>query len=95
MEWLGPEPDRSESLMFIFDGGVLSDPSGIRLPSDELVSFWFVDPGTGAPGVAYCQRKKRADRAVAMMRMALSTATSRRRLAQGASNHSPRMSLTT
>ena len=44
MEWQGPEPDRSESLMFIYDGGVLSDASGIRLPSDELVSFRFVDP---------------------------------------------------
>ena len=26
MEWQGPEPDRSESLMFIYDGGVLADP---------------------------------------------------------------------
>jgi 8-oxo-dGTP diphosphatase len=44
MEWQGPEPDRSESLMFVYDGGVLSDASGICLPSDELVSFRFVDP---------------------------------------------------
>ncbi len=45
MEWQGPAPDRSESLMFIYDGGVVSDPSAIRLPSDELASFRFVDPG--------------------------------------------------
>lgn len=44
MEWQGPEEDRSESLMFIYDGGVLSDPSNIRLPADELTSFSFVDP---------------------------------------------------
>ncbi len=44
MEWQGPEPDRSESLMFVYDGGVLSDPNSITLPADELVSFRFVDP---------------------------------------------------
>ncbi len=44
IEWQGPEPDRSESLMFVFDGGVLADPSTIKLPADELVSFRFVDP---------------------------------------------------
>lgn len=44
IEWQGPEPDRSESLMFIYDGGVLSDPSTIHLPPDELASFRFVDP---------------------------------------------------
>ena len=44
MEWQGPEPDRSESLMFIYDGGVLSDWSAIRLSTDELASFRFVEP---------------------------------------------------
>ena len=44
MEWQGPEPDRSESLMFVYDGGVLSDPSTIRLAPDELASFRFVEP---------------------------------------------------
>ena len=44
MEWQGPEPDRSESLMFIYDGGVLSDASTIRLPSNELALFRFVAP---------------------------------------------------
>jgi 8-oxo-dGTP diphosphatase len=44
LEWQGPEPDRSESLMFIYDGGVLADPSTIRLPVDELASYRFVEP---------------------------------------------------
>lgn len=44
LEWQGPEPDSSESLMFIYDGGVLSDPSTIRLAADELASFRFVHP---------------------------------------------------
>jgi 8-oxo-dGTP pyrophosphatase MutT (NUDIX family) len=44
IEWQGPEPDRSESLMFVYDGGVLTDPSTIRLPADELASFRFVEP---------------------------------------------------
>ncbi len=43
MEWQGPEPDRSESLMFIYDAGVLPDPSSIRLAADELASFRFVE----------------------------------------------------
>lgn len=44
VEWQGPEPDRSESLMFIYDGGALADPSTIRLPADELTSYRFVEP---------------------------------------------------
>jgi 8-oxo-dGTP diphosphatase len=44
LEWQGPEPDRSESVMFVYDGGVLADPTAIRLPADELASFRFVDP---------------------------------------------------
>jgi 8-oxo-dGTP diphosphatase len=39
LEWQGPEPERSESLMFVYDGGVLTDRSRIRLPPDELASF--------------------------------------------------------
>jgi 8-oxo-dGTP diphosphatase len=44
MEWQGPEPDRSESLMFLYDGGVLDDASTIQLPGEELASFRFVEP---------------------------------------------------
>ena len=45
LEWQGPEPDRSESLMFVYDGGVMSDASQIRLPPDELASFRFAELG--------------------------------------------------
>lgn len=44
LEWQGPEPDRSESLMLVYDGGVLVDTSGIVLPPDELASFRFLEP---------------------------------------------------
>jgi len=43
----------------------------------------------------YCQRKTRADTTVALTRMPLSTATSRRMLVHGSPNHSPRISRTT
>lgn len=42
MEWQGAEPDRTEGLMFVYDGGVLRDASTIRVPEDELRSFRFV-----------------------------------------------------
>lgn len=45
LEWQGPEPDRTESVMLVYDGGVLPDPSTVRLPPDELRSFRFVEPG--------------------------------------------------
>lgn len=44
LEWQGPEPDRTESVMFVYDGGVLRNPDVIRLPSNELASFRFVEP---------------------------------------------------
>jgi 8-oxo-dGTP pyrophosphatase MutT (NUDIX family) len=43
IEWQGPEPDRSESLMLVYDGGALADTSGIVLPPDELASYRFVE----------------------------------------------------
>lgn len=42
MEWQGPEPDRVESLMFLYDGGVLR--ASIQLAADELLSSSFVQP---------------------------------------------------
>ena len=42
LEWQGPEPDRTESMMLVYDGGLITDPSTIRLPSDELASYRFV-----------------------------------------------------
>jgi 8-oxo-dGTP diphosphatase len=44
-EWQGPEPDRTESLMFVYDGGVLPDAAEVRLAADELASFRFVGAG--------------------------------------------------
>ena len=41
LEWQGTE-HRTESLMFVYDGGVLGDASTILLPADELRSFRFV-----------------------------------------------------
>lgn len=44
--WKSPEPPQNEALLFVFDGGVLSDDeiAAIRLPADELRSYRFVDP---------------------------------------------------
>ncbi len=44
MEWQGPEPERTESLMFLYDGGVL-DAGVITLAAEELRSYAFVEPG--------------------------------------------------
>jgi 8-oxo-dGTP diphosphatase len=44
IEWQGPEPDRTESLMVVYDGGRLTDPATVRLPPGELASFRFVEP---------------------------------------------------
>lgn len=43
-EWQGPEPERTESLMMLFDGGVLPESTTITLPADELASYRFVEP---------------------------------------------------
>jgi 8-oxo-dGTP pyrophosphatase MutT (NUDIX family) len=43
LEWQGSEPERSESLMFLYDGGVHTDPSDIALADDELASYRFVE----------------------------------------------------
>lgn len=43
VEWQGPEPERTESMMFLYDGGVL-DRDGIALAKDELRSYAFVPP---------------------------------------------------
>jgi ADP-ribose pyrophosphatase YjhB (NUDIX family) len=44
IEWQGVEPDRSESLMFIYDGGVLVAPPAFILPEAELNSYRFIEP---------------------------------------------------
>jgi 8-oxo-dGTP diphosphatase len=42
IEWQGPEPDRTESMMFIYDGGIL-DARLIQLPAQELSSYAFLN----------------------------------------------------
>jgi 8-oxo-dGTP diphosphatase len=46
IDYQHPEPQRTESLMFIFDGGVLDDDErrGLSLADDELSSYAFVEP---------------------------------------------------
>ena len=43
MEWQAPDPERTESMMFLYDGGVL-DGERIALANDELRSYAFVAP---------------------------------------------------
>jgi 8-oxo-dGTP diphosphatase len=46
IDWIPPRPERTEGLMFVYDGGVLTpaDIKAIRLPADELASYAFVEP---------------------------------------------------
>jgi 8-oxo-dGTP diphosphatase len=46
-DWVPPQPTRTEGLMLIFDGGVLTPERSaqIRLPADELASWAWCDPG--------------------------------------------------
>jgi 8-oxo-dGTP pyrophosphatase MutT (NUDIX family) len=41
-EWQHAEGDRTESLMFVYDGGLLPHDAALRLPADELASYRFV-----------------------------------------------------
>ncbi|MEU4425763.1 NUDIX hydrolase [Actinoplanes sp. NPDC024001] len=46
-DWVPPRPDRTEGLMLVFDGGVLTPEriGQIRLPADELRSWaWCTEP---------------------------------------------------
>lgn len=40
-DWIAPRPDRTEGLMMVYDGGVLTaeQTAGIDLPADELASW--------------------------------------------------------
>lgn len=44
VHYSGPNRWPSDGVMFIFDGGEISDPASIRLPAGELASFRFVPP---------------------------------------------------
>jgi 8-oxo-dGTP diphosphatase len=41
VDWVPPRPDRTEGVVLVFDGGVLSadEVAGVRLPPDELRSW--------------------------------------------------------
>jgi 8-oxo-dGTP pyrophosphatase MutT (NUDIX family) len=44
--WTAPDHERPKPIVsFLFDGGVLADPSGIRLQEEELDDWRFVAPG--------------------------------------------------
>jgi 8-oxo-dGTP diphosphatase len=50
VDWVPPRPDRTEGLMMVFDGGVLTPPQieQIRLPVDELRSWaWCTEQQAG------------------------------------------------
>jgi 8-oxo-dGTP pyrophosphatase MutT (NUDIX family) len=41
-EWQHAEADRTESMMFVYDGGLLPLDALLRLPADELSAYRFV-----------------------------------------------------
>jgi len=45
LEWQPSATDRTESLLFVYDGGVLPRDAEVTLPADELASYRFVEPG--------------------------------------------------
>ena len=46
LDYVPADPDRgrTEGLIVVFDGGVVTDPATLRLPPDELSEHAFVDP---------------------------------------------------
>ncbi|MEX5710698.1 MULTISPECIES: NUDIX hydrolase [unclassified Parafrankia] len=58
VDWVPPGPERTEGLIVVFDGGVLTpdEAAGIRLPADELAAWSFVTadelPGLMTPLLA-------------------------------------------
>ncbi len=45
VSWTAPDGERPKPIIsFIFDGGVLADPSAIRLQEEELDDWRFTDP---------------------------------------------------
>ena len=66
MGWTAPEGERPKPIIsFIFDGGVLADPGGIRLQEEELDDWRFTDPaefGDYLPPFLVPRVRGRADR---------------------------------
>ncbi|HEX3488843.1 MAG TPA: NUDIX hydrolase [Streptosporangiaceae bacterium] len=49
VHWLPPEDAQADpNLAFVFDGGTVDGPAGIRLQLEELDDFAFIDPGQSA-----------------------------------------------
>ncbi len=49
VHWLPPEGERTDpNIAFIFDGGTVAGPDGIRLQHEELDDFAFIDPSESA-----------------------------------------------
>lgn len=44
VDWVPPRPDRTEGVMFLFDGGVLDPATTFRLPAEELRSWAWCTP---------------------------------------------------
>ncbi|MFI5933585.1 NUDIX domain-containing protein [Actinoplanes sp. NPDC051494] len=50
-DWVPPQPDRTEGLMLVFDGGVLTerDTARIQVPADELLGWaWCTEQEAAA-----------------------------------------------
>ena len=61
VEWQGPEPDRTESVLHVYDGGTLPSLDAVRLPLDELASAAFVaEPDLDAVLATRLARRVRA-----------------------------------
>lgn len=45
VDWVPPRPDRTEGVMFVFDGGILDEQgtADIQVPPDELASWAWCD----------------------------------------------------
>lgn len=49
VHWLAPEAERTDpNISFIFDGGAVPGPAGIRLQHEELDGYEFIDPARSA-----------------------------------------------
>jgi 8-oxo-dGTP diphosphatase len=49
VHWLPPRGERTDpNIAFVFDGGTVDGPAGIRLQAEELDDFAFIDPAESA-----------------------------------------------
>ena len=62
LEWQHAEADRTESLMFLYDGGVLPPEAVLRLPEHELSSYRFVPVEELSSATVPCSRASNAAR---------------------------------